>query len=322
MKDEKHETAPHPDGEGALIEYLDDLLHDPAAGSSAPAEKPVSASDKNKLTDNVHVFDAGRKALRSAPAVAGSESEAGNAGNKMPIGARAGSKSNRDIKVATIDLSGSGLQRASWLSPSLLTAAHQPSSSESKKPEPPKTPSVEAKQTDATTELAQHTPQPEPQAEAIPQSQPWCENGRPVWAQKAFECLIFKVNGLKLAVPLISLGSIQPLNKKLTGLPGQPDWFMGILPDTAQGNLKVLNTALCVMPERYQADSRSALQYVISIHGFAWGLACDTVEKSITLQPEQVKWRTQRSKRPWLAGTVVEYMCSLVDTDGFQQFII
>ena len=28
------------------------------------------------------------------------------------------------------------------------------------------------------------------------------------------------------------------------------------------------------------------------------------------LRPEQVRWRSARSKRPWLAGTVVKHMCA------------
>ncbi len=146
----------------------------------------------------------------------------------------------------------------------------------------------------------------------------WCDNGRPSWAHERFECLIFNVAGLKLAVPLVTLGAIYEIDRRFNTLPGQCDWFIGILNTHNAGNIKVLDTALCVMPERYDVQSRDSLSYVITIHGYSWGLACHQVEKSITLEPDHVKWRTQRGKRPWLAGTVVDYMCSLIDTDGFQ----
>jgi purine-binding chemotaxis protein CheW len=78
----------------------------------------------------------------------------------------------------------------------------------------------------------------------------WLENGLPQWAQSRFDVLLFKVSGLTLAVPLISLGQIQPLTDELTPLFGQADWFMGLQP-TPAGKIRTVNTAKFVMPERY-----------------------------------------------------------------------
>lgn len=145
--------------------------------------------------------------------------------------------------------------------------------------------------------------------------------GRPDWAEEPFECLLFDVAGLTLAVPLVCLGTIYPLaDTELTPLFGQPDWFLGILPCQA-GNLKVLDTARWVMPERYREDFREGLQYVISVEGFEWGLAVHQVSRSIRLDPSEIKWRSQRSQRPWLAGTVIEHMCALLDVSALAGMI-
>jgi purine-binding chemotaxis protein CheW len=145
--------------------------------------------------------------------------------------------------------------------------------------------------------------------------------GPPNWAQEPFECLLFDVAGLTLAVPLVCLGSIHPLaGQELTPLFGQPDWFLGILP-TPSGNLKVLDTARWVMPERYSDDLRDGLQYVISVQGYEWGLAVHQVSRSIRLDPNAVKWRGQRTQRPWLAGTVIEHMCALLDVAVLAELI-
>lgn len=145
--------------------------------------------------------------------------------------------------------------------------------------------------------------------------------GRPEWAQEPFECLLFDVAGLTLAVPLVCLGSIYPLEgQELTPLFGQPDWFLGILPCQA-GNLKVLDTARWVMPDRYRDDFREGLQYVISVQGYEWGLAVHQVSRSIRLNPDEVKWRSQRTQRPWLAGTVIEHMCALLDIASLAELI-
>ncbi|WP_313548496.1 CheW domain-containing protein [Pseudomonas sp.] len=147
------------------------------------------------------------------------------------------------------------------------------------------------------------------------------DDGRPEWAEEPFECLLFDVAGLTLAVPLICLGTIHSLEgRELTPLFGQPDWFLGILP-SPQGNLKVLDAARWVMPERYREDFKEGLRFVISVEGYDWGIAVHQVSRSIRLDPAEVKWRTQRSQRPWLAGTVIEHMCALLDVSALAALI-
>ena len=135
---------------------------------------------------------------------------------------------------------------------------------------------------------------------------------QPEWRERPFEALLFDVGGLTLAVPLVSLGTIHSLDSEITPLFGQPDWFLGILP-TPAGNLKVLDTARWVMPERYTPALQNDVRFVISVQGYDWGMAVHGVSRSIKLSPEQVKWRSQQGKRPWLAGTVIEHMCALLD---------
>ncbi|MDN3236371.1 CheW domain-containing protein [Pseudomonas sp. WAC2] len=147
------------------------------------------------------------------------------------------------------------------------------------------------------------------------------DDGRPEWAEEPFECLLFDVAGLTLAVPLICLGTIHSLEgRELTPLFGQSDWFLGILP-SPQGNLKVLDAARWVMPERYREDFKEGLRFVISVEGYDWGIAVHQVSRSIRLDPAEVKWRTQRSQRPWLAGTVIEHMCALLDVSALAALI-
>lgn len=144
---------------------------------------------------------------------------------------------------------------------------------------------------------------------------------RPSWAAEPFECLLFDVAGLTLAVPLVCLGSIYSLaGQELTPLFGQPEWFLGILPSQA-GNLKVLDTARWVMPDRYRDDFRQGLQYVISVQGYEWGLAVHQVSRSLRLDPNEIKWRSHRGQRPWLAGTVIEHMCALLDVAALAELI-
>lgn len=183
---------------------------------------------------------------------------------------------------------------------------------------PPQTPAGdEARPTEPVAALAEvHLPSPSPGPRL-----PSTPDGRPGWASEPFECLLFDVAGLTLAVPLVCLGSIYPLaGQELTPLFGQPDWFLGILPCQA-GNLKVLDTARWVMPDRYREDFRQGLQYVISVQGYEWGLAVHQVSRSLRLDPSEIKWRGQRGQRPWLAGTVIEHMCALLDVAELAELI-
>lgn len=138
------------------------------------------------------------------------------------------------------------------------------------------------------------------------------ENAIPQWAENRFECLLFTVGGLTLAVPLSELGAIYPKTEALTPIFGQVDWLLGLLP-TAETNIRVVNTAKVVMPERYVESMVERFEYVISINGVDWGLAVDDVSKSISLEPDNIRWSSKKGKRPWLAGTVIEHMCALLD---------
>lgn len=171
------------------------------------------------------------------------------------------------------------------------------------------------------------TPVVQPSLAAIPTpvtappAPPLIQAARPSWGEEPFECLLFDVAGLTLAVPLVCLGTVHSLQgQELTPIFGQPDWFIGML-TTHSGNLKVLDTARWVMPERYRDEFRDHLKFVITIQGYDWGLAVHQVDRSIHLHPKQVKWRTQRTQRPWLAGTVIEHMCALLDVAALAELI-
>jgi len=148
----------------------------------------------------------------------------------------------------------------------------------------------------------------------------WLENGRPTWAKERFECLLFSVAGLQLAVPLVSLGAIYKIENDFTPLIGRASWFMGLYRHDGR-NVRVIDTAQLVMPDRVTSTTRENYRYIIRLGGNNWGIACDSVQEAIQLEPSEVKWRTERSKRAWLSGTVIEHMCALLDADTLSQML-
>jgi len=180
-------------------------------------------------------------------------------------------------------------------------------------PEPEPEPELELTQAPPQAAAALHGETPLPPEQEPP--------GRPEWSHKPFECLIFTVAGLKLAVPLILLGAIHRIDKPVRPIPGSPGWYMGIRADRGQ-NLRVVDSAEWIMAGRAPADARDHYKFIIRLDRSEWGLACDDVAQSFTLMPDEVRWRTARSKRPWLAGTVIEHMCALIDVRSMADLLV
>ena len=145
---------------------------------------------------------------------------------------------------------------------------------------------------------------------------------RPDWSEGTFESLLFKVGGfLTLSVPLARLNGIVPWPGKLTTVRGYADWFLGLLPNRGR-QVAVIDIAKFVIPEGHKA--RSALEsgerqfkHIILINDGQFGLACEELGCVLKLTQGAVRWRHEGSPRPWLAGTVVEQMCALIDVDEF-----
>lgn len=136
-----------------------------------------------------------------------------------------------------------------------------------------------------------------------------------------FQALFFDVAGLTVAVPLTELGGIHKMDK-LSNLPGKPDWFMGVMLHRDE-KINVVNTALWVMPEKYDEAMENELdyQYIIMLDNSNWGLACGTLVNTVVLNQDDVKWREQSGRRPWLAGLIKERMCALLDVEAMIELL-
>jgi len=139
--------------------------------------------------------------------------------------------------------------------------------------------------------------------------------------EEAFQAMFFEVAGLTIAVPLIELGGIHNV-EKTTNLMGKPDWFKGVMLHRDE-KINVVDTALWVMPEKCDETLKSSLnyQYIIMLNDSAWGLMAENLVDTVTLQPQDVKWLEQKSKRPWLAGLVKDRMCALLDVNALIQLL-
>jgi len=132
------------------------------------------------------------------------------------------------------------------------------------------------------------------------------------WKQSPFQVLIFDVQGLKVALPLHELNGIFTYPEaKLPRLPGKPEWYLGLY-QHQEYRSQVVDTAHVILPDGFQ-HTPIPPNYIILIDNHKWGLACNDIIEVTTLSPDEVKWRKQLGNRPWLAGTVISRMCSILN---------
>lgn len=146
----------------------------------------------------------------------------------------------------------------------------------------------------------------------------------PEWAEQPFQCLLFNVGGLALAVPLVRLNGVIPWSENIVETPNQTDWYLGVLMN--HGNkVQVIDTAVMVLPPEHRADlpeePSERFSHILLVDDQRWGLACDSIGDVVWIKRDDVKWRSNKTKRPWLLGTAIEHMCAVMDTEAFADML-
>ena len=141
-----------------------------------------------------------------------------------------------------------------------------------------------------------------------------------------FQVLMFKVAGLSLAVRLVELNGVLEWDETaLTEMPGHSPFFLGVIQYLGK-SIPIVDTARLVFPADKLVSLNADKPYervkrIVLIDDGKWGLACDEIAEVVDLNAESIKWREDRSKRKWMAGTVIEHMCALVDAAGFSEML-
>lgn len=136
-----------------------------------------------------------------------------------------------------------------------------------------------------------------------------------------FQVLFFKVAGLTLAVPLVSLGGIVKI-ERINHIMGRPAWYKGVQTyrDT---QLNIVDTGAWVMPEKYDKTLAETVnyQYVVLLEDSNWGLTCESLVNAVRITKSEVNWRSKAGKRPWLAGVVKEQMCGILHVQALIELL-
>ena len=148
----------------------------------------------------------------------------------------------------------------------------------------------------------------------------------PDWGAEAFQAMVFKVGDLSLAIPLVELAGVVEWRPELVDKTGATGFRLGCYPHSGQ-SVTLIDTARFIFPaERlaalYGPDTNSRLSRIILIDKGNIGLACDEVYEVFSIQPELVNWRSEQTRRQWLAGTMLEQLIAVLDARATAELLV
>lgn len=133
-----------------------------------------------------------------------------------------------------------------------------------------------------------------------------------------FQALIVDIHGMKFAIPLNDLHNIiRWSQKELTEITSKPTWHLGLLSKQHQQSI-IIDTAHILIPSQYQSID-SSYHFILLIAEGKWGLSCNNIIEIVTLSPNEIRWTKQHGTRPWLAGTVLDKMYSILNIEELTQ---
>ena len=127
------------------------------------------------------------------------------------------------------------------------------------------------------------------------------------------QCLMFRVSGNQLSIPLIDMGSVLPWGGSLTKLPYSPEWFLGLLIHRDQ-NVRVIDTAKFMhIP---QTETKNEGRHILVFGRENWALTCDQLGDVVKLNENDVKW-TKKGVQGLILGTIKSSLAILIDPNKF-----
>jgi purine-binding chemotaxis protein CheW len=140
----------------------------------------------------------------------------------------------------------------------------------------------------------------------------------PEWAANPFQILRFRVNGVNLVVPLLSLTGIIPLDRPISQLPGQPAWNLGVVMNH-DTKVVAVDTCRLLMPEGESGQTRYSHLLLIGEGGL--GLAVEVLGDTTIVDKESIRWRGEAVQQPWYGGIWVEELSVLLDVEGVLEML-
>ncbi len=124
------------------------------------------------------------------------------------------------------------------------------------------------------------------------------------------QCLMFKVSGTQLSIPLIEMGSVLPWVENLTQIPSSKYWSLGVFKHRDR-NIRVVDTAGLLSIRNHHADE-SIHTHILVFGDGDWALSCDSLGKVVKIESDDVQWSGPKTSGLSM-GTIKESLALLLD---------
>lgn len=130
---------------------------------------------------------------------------------------------------------------------------------------------------------------------------------------------VFDMGGLMVAVPAGRVAELSAL-PALAAPTNDPNWLRATLP--ASGEKAIVDVAQLVLPSDL-APGHVPLEErcgeLLTLDDGGWGIAIEGEIQEQTLDSDTICWRGPQGKRLWLAGTIADKRCVLLDLDNIRR---
>ncbi|MHB8472814.1 MAG: chemotaxis protein CheW [Gammaproteobacteria bacterium] len=122
---------------------------------------------------------------------------------------------------------------------------------------------------------------------------------------------MIRVSGMTLGVPTAAIDNIVALDSITVTAITASDCSSGYYTEGAT-RIAIVETARLLLPDHATRPSPQT-RFLVRLKNQPWALSCEAVDATFTPAPDAVNWRGTHGKRLWLAGTVRDPGCALLD---------
>lgn len=130
------------------------------------------------------------------------------------------------------------------------------------------------------------------------------------------QCLMFRVGGHLLSIPLIQLSSVVNWNQAITRLPESPDWLLGLVKHRDL-NLRIVDSRLLL---NIKHEGNQQPEHLLVLDDGGWAITCDHLEQVVNLDYEEIQWRPADAGQLVL-GTIRKSLSTLLNPPGITRLL-
>lgn len=127
------------------------------------------------------------------------------------------------------------------------------------------------------------------------------------------QCLMFRVGGHLLSVPLIQLSGVINCNEAITRLPESPDWMLGLVKHR-DANLRIVDSRKLL---NIRSETGASPEHLLLLGDGGWAITCDQLEQVVNLDFADVQWKAEETGGLAL-GTIRESLSTLLNPPGIK----